>query len=67
MTAQDYIGIAAIVTALFTGISSIIASMATFYRIKELAVNTNSIKDALVKTTGAEAYARGKKDQKDGS
>jgi hypothetical protein len=36
------------------------------FNIKQLEKNTNSIKDALVATTGKEAYARGRSDQKDG-
>ena len=40
----------------------------THATIKELEVNTNSIKDALVKTTGEKAYAEGVKDgAKEGS
>ncbi len=33
--------------------------------VKELAVNTNSIKDALIKSTAEREYARGGKDERD--
>ncbi len=46
-------------------ITNTILQVKTFRRMGTLEKQTNSIKDALVESTGTEAYARGVKDQTD--
>lgn len=51
--------------ALIGAIASLGSAVLVFLagkRITKLEINTNSIKDALVKKTGEEAFARGKKE-----
>jgi hypothetical protein len=61
-----------VLVAIVTGVPATIAAFASLITagavlvqrgtIKKLETNTNSIKDALVKVTGDEAYLRGKAD-----
>ena len=54
----------ALIIAIVPAVASIVTAVLTLLstrRIKLLEVNTNSIKDALVKVTGDAAYAKGLK------
>jgi hypothetical protein len=46
-------------TSVFASLCTLAVAVYTHSRIKELAVNTNSIKDELVKVTGQSEFAKG--------
>lgn len=55
------------IPATLGAIGSIIVGIRTTRKIEAVHLATNSMKDALVKVTGEEAFARGKKEGEEGT